>query len=67
MPIQQTGAWGIRGSVEIFYEYAEGLRDIEGFSHIFLVYVFHRSPSYHLTVTPFLDTTARGVFATRAP
>ncbi len=67
MPIQPTGARGIRGNVEIFYEYAEGLRDIEGFSHLFLVYVFHRCPSYHLTVIPFLDTTHRGVFATRAP
>ncbi len=50
-----------------FSEYAEGLRDIEGFSHLFLIYAFHRCPSYQLTVTPFLDTTPRGVFATRAP
>jgi len=67
MPIQPSGARGIRGTVEIFSEYAEGLRDIEGFSHIFLMYAFHRCPSYQLTVTPFLDTTPRGVFATRAP
>jgi len=67
MPIQPTGAWGIRGTVEIFSEYAEGLTDIEGFSHLFLIYVFHCCPSYQLTVRPFLDTTSRGVFATRAP
>ena len=67
MPIQPTGARGIRGTVEIFSEYAEGLRDIEGFSHLFLIYVFHRCPSYNLVVRPFLDTTPRGVFATRAP
>ncbi|MGB9177181.1 MAG: tRNA (N6-threonylcarbamoyladenosine(37)-N6)-methyltransferase TrmO [Methanoregula sp.] len=67
MPIQPTGARGIRGSVRIFQEYAEGLRDLEGFSHLFLIYTFHRCPSYQLTVTPFLDTTPRGVFATRAP
>jgi tRNA-Thr(GGU) m(6)t(6)A37 methyltransferase TsaA len=67
MPIQPTGARGIRGSVRIFSEYAEGLRDIEGFSHLFLIYAFHRCPSYQLTVVPFLDTTPRGVFATRAP
>ena len=67
MPIQPAGARGIRGSVEVFCEYAEGLRDIEGFSHLFLIYAFHRCPSYQLTVTPFLDTTPHGVFATRAP
>jgi tRNA-Thr(GGU) m(6)t(6)A37 methyltransferase TsaA len=67
MPIQPNGARGERGSVEIFYEYADGLKDIEGFSHLFLIYSFHRCISYQLTVTPFLDTTPRGVFATRAP
>jgi tRNA-Thr(GGU) m(6)t(6)A37 methyltransferase TsaA len=67
MPIQPTGARGIRGTVEIFSEYAEGLTDIEGFSHLFLIYVFHRCPSYNLVVRPFLDTTPCGVFATRAP
>jgi tRNA-Thr(GGU) m(6)t(6)A37 methyltransferase TsaA len=67
MPIQPNGARGIRGTVEIFGEYADGIKDIEGFSHIFLIYVFHRSPSFRLTVTPFLDPTPRGVFATRAP
>jgi len=66
-PIQPAGARGVRGYVEIFSEYAEGLRDIEGFSHLFLIYAFHRCPSYQLTVIPFLDTSPRGVFATRAP
>ena len=67
MPIQPNGARGIRGTIGIHAEYAEGLRDIEGFSHLFLIYVFHCCPSFQLTVTPFLDTTPRGVFATRAP
>jgi tRNA (adenine37-N6)-methyltransferase len=67
MPIQPTGARGIRGSVEIFPEYLEGLKDLEGFTRLFLIYAFHRSPSYQLTIVPFLDTTPRGVFATRAP
>lgn len=67
MPIQPKGARSIRGTVEIFSEYSEGLRDIEGFSHLFLIYAFHWNSSYHLTITPFLDTTPRGVFATRAP
>jgi tRNA-Thr(GGU) m(6)t(6)A37 methyltransferase TsaA len=67
MPIQPNGARGIRGTVEIFEEFNEGLNDIEGFSRIILIYAFHRCQSYQLTVTPFLDTTPRGVFATRAP
>lgn len=67
MPIQPTGARGVRGSVRIFSKYTEGLRDIEDFSHLFLIYAFHHCTSYQLTVTPFLDTTPRGVFSTRAP
>jgi tRNA-Thr(GGU) m(6)t(6)A37 methyltransferase TsaA len=67
MPIQPGGARGISGTVEIFGEYEQGLKDLEGFSHLFLIYAFHRCPSYQLTVIPFLDTTPRGVFATRAP
>ncbi len=67
MPIQPNGARGIPGTVEIFEEYKEGLRDINGFSHLFLVYAFHQCVSFALTVTPFLDTSPHGVFATRAP
>lgn len=67
MPIQPNGARGIPGTVEIFEEYKEGLLDINGFSHLFLVYAFHRCVSFTLTVTPFLDTIPHGVFATRAP
>jgi tRNA (adenine37-N6)-methyltransferase len=67
MPIQPRGARGISGTVDIYSEYAQGLMDLEGFSHLFLIYVFHRCPSYQLTVIPFLDISPRGVFATRAP
>lgn len=67
MPIQPGGAWGVRGSVEVFREYTEGLADLEGFSRIILVYAFHQCTSCQLTVTPFLDTTNHGIFATRAP
>jgi len=67
MPIQPNGARGIRGSVEIFKEFEEGLKDTEDFSRLILIYAFHHCPSFQLTVTPFLDTTPRGVFATRAP
>jgi len=55
------------GTVEIFPEYAEGLRDLEGFSHIILLYHLHTAGKPRLQVTPFLDSQPHGVFATRAP
>ena len=55
------------GRVELLPEYESGLSHLEGFSHIILLYHFHRATGYQLTVTPFLDTVARGLFATRAP
>jgi tRNA-Thr(GGU) m(6)t(6)A37 methyltransferase TsaA len=67
MPIQTTAAQGIAGTIEIEPEYAGGLKDIEGFSHIILVYHFHLSEGYSLDVKPFVDEHLRGVFATRAP
>jgi tRNA-Thr(GGU) m(6)t(6)A37 methyltransferase TsaA len=67
MPIQPAGAAGIRGTVEVFDEYHAGLKDLDGFSHIILLYHFHRSHGFKLHVVPFLDTKRRGLFATRAP
>jgi tRNA-Thr(GGU) m(6)t(6)A37 methyltransferase TsaA len=67
MPIQPAGACGVRGAVEVFPEYCEGLADLEGFSRIILLYHFHRSEGYSLRVVPFLDDRERGLFATRAP
>ncbi|HJX30251.1 MAG TPA: tRNA (N6-threonylcarbamoyladenosine(37)-N6)-methyltransferase TrmO [Thermodesulfobacteriota bacterium] len=67
MPIQPAGAQGIAGTVALDPKYTEGLNDLEGFSHIILLYHFHRSEGYALTVKPFLDDAMRGVFATRAP
>ena len=67
MPIQPSGAAGIRGIVELFPEFSDGLKDLDGFSHLILLYHFHGSRGYKLTVTPFLDSEPRGVFATRAP
>ena len=55
------------GQVEVFPEYADGLVDLEGFSHIYLLYQFHCSEDYQLKVTPFLDNVERGLFATRYP
>ena len=67
MPIQPAGAEGIKGTVEIFPEYENGLKDLEGFSHIILLYHFHQSKGFNLHVVPFMDSQIRGVFATRAP
>ncbi len=67
MPIQPSGALRTAGTVEIESEYANGLRDLEGFSHIFLIYHFHLAKGYSLEVRPFLDDNLRGVFSTRAP
>lgn len=67
MPIQPSGAIGVQGTVELFPGFAQGLKDLDGFSRIILLYHFHRSTGYSLLVTPFLDSVERGVFATRAP
>ncbi|HQE93669.1 MAG TPA: tRNA (N6-threonylcarbamoyladenosine(37)-N6)-methyltransferase TrmO [Anaerolineae bacterium] len=67
MPIQPAGAAGVRGVAEVFSEFALGLQDLEGFSHVIVLYHFHRAPASRLLVTPFLDIEPRGVFATRAP
>jgi tRNA-Thr(GGU) m(6)t(6)A37 methyltransferase TsaA len=67
MPIQPSGAAGIPGTVDLYPEFAEGLKDLDGFSHLILLYHFHESRRYKLIVTPFLDSEHRGVFATRAP
>lgn len=67
MPIQPCGARGARGEAVIGEAFAEGLADLDGFSHCILLYWFHKAGPVKLRVTPFLDTRPRGVFATRAP
>ena len=67
MPIQPNGARGICGSVVIFPQFGEGLRDLDGFERIILIYAFHRCSDHRLMVTPFLDSVPRGIFATRSP
>jgi tRNA-Thr(GGU) m(6)t(6)A37 methyltransferase TsaA len=66
-PIQPVFAKGCHGRAEIFDQYAEGLRDLDGFSHIYLIYVLDRADTARLLVHPFMDDQVRGVFATRAP
>lgn len=67
MPIQPTGAASAPGTVKVLPELADGLKDLDGFSHIILIYHLHRARRGKLTVTPFLDSVPRGIFATRAP
>jgi tRNA-Thr(GGU) m(6)t(6)A37 methyltransferase TsaA len=66
-PIQPTGARGVAGAVEVFPEYVEGLKDIDGFSHIILLYHFHLSKGASLRVQPFMDNGEHGIFAIRGP
>ena len=65
-PIQPTRSQAV-GKVEVFPEFAEGLKDLEGFSHIYMLYVFHQSNGFTLQVKPFLDDLMHGLFATRYP
>lgn len=67
MPIQPPGARGIRGLVVLQDEFAAGLKDVEGFSHLILIYHLHLVRDFSLSVKPFLDNDEHGIFATRAP
>ena len=67
MPIQPRGAGGIKGELILDEQFVPGLKDLDGFSHIYLLYFFHKVTNFNLTVTPFLDHTPHGLFATRAP
>src|SRR5437763_383758 len=67
MPIQPASGKDAVGWIEIFDEYTEGLSDLEGFSHIYLIFHLHKSRSFKLKVIPFLDTVERGIFSTRSP
>jgi tRNA-Thr(GGU) m(6)t(6)A37 methyltransferase TsaA len=67
MPIQPAGAKGVKGTVEVFEAFQGGLKDLDGFSHIILLYHLHRSRGFRLHVVPFMDSEPRGLFATRAP
>jgi tRNA (adenine37-N6)-methyltransferase len=74
-PIQPVCSRASSGVVEIFPEFAEALDDIEGFSHLHLIYWLHRadeapnsvSGERSLKVVPFLDDVPHGIFATRSP
>lgn len=57
----------VQGELEIFPEFSEGLKDIDGFSYIVLIFAFHKSESHHLYAHPPYDGKRRGVFSTRSP
>jgi len=67
MPIQPTGKSSASGTAELLPEFVEGLRDLDGFTHVILIYHLHKVSSTQLTVRPFLSSETHGVFATRAP
>lgn len=67
MPIQPGAAEGVQGYIELLPEYTEGLKDLDGFSHLILLYHLHKVDGYKLMVKPFMDNEEHGIFATRAP
>ncbi len=66
IPIQAIFGENKRAFVEIYEKYADGLKDLEGFSHIHLLYYFDRHSDYKMHVKPYLSEELKGIFATRA-
>lgn len=66
-PVQPSASRGTIGRIELNEDLVAGLSDLDGFSHLILIYHFDRSSGYNLEVLPFMDTQPRGLFATRAP
>ena len=69
MPVQPRGAKDTYATIEFKEEFVEGLKDLDGFSHVYLIYYFHKIDEHKLSVIPFNDKThtPRGVFSTRTP
>ncbi|MFP3984288.1 MAG: tRNA (N6-threonylcarbamoyladenosine(37)-N6)-methyltransferase TrmO [Desulfurivibrionaceae bacterium] len=67
IPRSPEAGQGVRATVEIFEKYKEGLKDLDGFSHIMLICHFHRSKGYKLEVWPPMDSRSHGLFATHSP
>ena len=66
IPIQASKSEAL-GEIEVFHEYSQGLDSLDGFSHMILLYWFHKTKTPKMKITPFLDTKERGLFSTRAP
>jgi tRNA-Thr(GGU) m(6)t(6)A37 methyltransferase TsaA len=67
VPIQPAAAKGVVGRAELDPGLADGLKDLEGFSHVILIYHFDRARPAALRAKPYMDSVERGVFATRSP
>lgn len=67
VPIQPIAADEYEGRIELLPEYVDGLKDLEGFSHITLFFHFHKIKGFELQVIPFMDTVKRGIFACKSP
>jgi len=67
MPVQPNGAAGIYGVIELNPDLISGLIDLDGFSHLILLYHLHLVKESKLSVIPFMDDKPHGIFATRAP
>lgn len=67
MPIQPVGAKGLEGYLELKPEFEQGLTDLDGFSHLTLLYHLHEVKGHSLLVKPFMDDREHGIFATRSP
>ncbi len=66
-PIQFSGAKNSSGEIEIFPQFTDGLKDLNGFSHLILLFHFHLIKEPALIVKPFMDDVEHGIFATRSP
>ena len=67
IPIQGKFDKNAEGQIEIFPEYIQGLKDIEGFSHLILIYYFNKAGEEKLVGKPFLEDEPHGIFAIRSP
>jgi tRNA (adenine37-N6)-methyltransferase len=67
IPIQGKFEKGVTGQVKLFPGYQDGLKDIEGFSHVILIYHFNRSKEEWVVGKPFLEDIEHGIFAIRSP
>lgn len=66
-PIQGVFAQDVEGIVELKTDYAEGLKDLDGFSHAILIYFFHKSDEERLVGKPYLEDEEHGIFSIRGP
>ncbi|MBS3818867.1 tRNA (N6-threonylcarbamoyladenosine(37)-N6)-methyltransferase TrmO [bacterium] len=57
----------VKGELEIYKDYENGLKDVDGFSHLYVIFAFHKSSDSSLYAYPPSDRQKRGVFATRSP